>query len=158
MADVLPKGHYRIRIYRGQFPTRKILLTQFSEVGHLFEGFPWRAHETRDGRNHEPEEDIVMHVNDFGHEVSEAEVVAWGPANGYLPSDMKEAHAFGIDPQTRDLQNGLSLIAVGSSPQCKEEKPIYAVLHSKDGKPTFCTHMFDSFKKLPNVRFLYTVT
>lgn len=156
MNDVLPKDHYLIRIYRGQFPQRVTLLTQFSEVAHLVEGFRWMPHDSRLNRNHEPSEDVVLYLHDFGQDVGVEEVVAWGLANGYLVADMKEAHAFGTDPQTCELQREFSIVAMGSSPRCMELGPFYAVLSCEDNKRTFKTFSFDRHSSKPsNLRFLY---
>ncbi len=121
-TGIIPRvGEYLINVTYA-FPAMSELEQQFDAVSSLFAGsYEWEQHKSRKDFDKAPGDKIffVKHftseeIKEMGGPKSE-HIIAWGLKNGYVVADEKELYAFGINPETRDLQRSFWIVALGSS-------------------------------------------
>ncbi len=120
----LPLDHYRIHVNRGRFPSMEVLQEQFSKggVSDLYNGkYEWKKHSCRSGKKDVTAKNVIMVVKQFtAEEIKEMggleseNIIAWGLKNGLVPADVKETYAFGVNPETHDLQCQFWMVGLGS--------------------------------------------
>ena len=145
-------NHYRVRVNRGPFPPMATLEEMYSKdgVSALYNGsYTWTKDRSRAGANDVTAEDVVMVAKQFTAEeiremggLTSENVIAWGSRNGLVAADEKETHAFGINPETRDLQRSRWLVGLGSSAMCDGHRRV-AVLGSLSGGRVLVGGWFD---------------
>ena len=135
----LREGEYRVRVNRGPYPAMTTLEGQFSKEGvsQLYNGsYEWKKHSSRLGMNDVTSDEVVMVAKEFSeedvHEMSGLEsknIIAWGLKKGLVAADDKETYAFGINPETAELQCEFWLVGLGSFAMSDDDQRV-AVLFS----------------------------
>ncbi len=116
---------YRVHVNRGPFPPMPTLEKLFSNCGVsdlFYRKVEWEKHSSRMGENDVTAEEVVMVVKQFSSEeikemggLKSENIIAWGLKNDLVAADEKETCAFGINPETCDLQRKFWWVGLGSS-------------------------------------------
>jgi hypothetical protein len=131
-------------------------------VSHLFDGtHEWKKDFSRRGVHDVTTDEVVMVVKHFDWEEIRYiygylmchKIIGWGVEHGLVPADEKETHAFGINPETRDLQRQFSLMGLGSYTEDNGHK-YSAVLRGDSYRRELSDFQFDAELNL-NTRFLF---
>jgi|GEM_PF-2264136 len=129
-GNALPPNHYRVRVNRGPLPPMATLEEMYSKngVSALYNGsYTWAKDRSRTGENDVTADEVVMVAKQFTVEeiremggLTSENIIAWGIRNNLVAADEKETHAFGINPETCDLQRSRWLVGLGSSTVCDD--------------------------------------
>lgn len=159
----LPSDRHRVRVNRGPFPSMATLQEQFSKngVSELFSGkYEWTKHSSRMGANDVTAEEVVMVVKQFTDEeikkmggLESENIIAWGLKNDLVPADEKEIYAFGINPETCDLQRKFWLVGLGSSAMHGDGRVVAVLRSVSDGR--ILGHIWFDFRWRADDRFLF---
>jgi len=154
---------YRVHVNRLNLPRLETLLGLFDAVlGPFDEGQAWTKHPRRRGANDVKASEVVMVVKGFTeHEMGDREffsaedVIAWGSERGLVPADEQEVFAFGVNPETRDVQLKYALVGLGSFIIDGEGLRLCSELDAEDGKRTFEVDDYDADAWCTKHHFLF---
>jgi hypothetical protein len=152
-GNALLPNHYRVHVSRGPFPPMATLEEMYSKNGvcTIYNGsYTWTKDRSRTGVNDVTADEVVMVAKQFtGEEIREMggstsqNIIAWGIRNNLVAANEKETHAFGINPETCDLQRSRWLIGLGSSAMYDGDRYV-AVLDSESGRRVLGLFCFGS--------------
>ncbi len=107
------------KISRASLPMPRILKREFSEDGvdepFLDVNCKWERHSSRRGKTNVSSERATVLVKHFNYPISTQKSNEWALENGFLPTDEKECYAFGINPETQELQLQFWVVSLGVS-------------------------------------------
>ena len=144
---VLRAGEYLVNVTYAALPSMTEIERLFTKNGvsvPLIGSYKWEQDRSREHFDSVPGHRVILlkyftpeEIEEMGG-LEDENIIAWGLKNGYVPADRQEAYAFGINPDTRDLQLQFRIIALGSYTLLDDDRFV-AVLGSYSGGRIFDT-------------------